>query len=270
MNYSKQVVLEKTVVIDYLTLSIDFLKVQESSTGHWVVGAVDLYNELLFLLGHETGYLTLQPDRPLHGMMVGFRLGEHIRISYGGHHTKSAEGDDPLILELTGKACREFENYLNGNWLNLFKFVLNHEKFRVTRFDLAIDDYTGNEITFNELIDLFKMKSFTTNFRSYTFIESGAIFSNQLGINGESLYFGKRDSENQLIIYNKFAQLLEEGRRSEVNSDYHYRYEMRFAGEKAKLILETYYQMNIDHASNDFMNFASSLLLQLLEFKDPE
>lgn len=270
MNWTKDVDIEKTVLIDYITISMDFFKVIESSPRFYEIEEYDLFNEFLGIIGFKGDAKSLQKDYALHGFTEGYRIGEHIRLMYGGASTKNTNGDYPVLLELTGSACREFENYMNGSWLELFEFLFNQDEtmFRITRFDLAIDDYTGKEITFNELEKSFFKKNFSTSSRKYSYHNSGGILSDDLSDSAKTLYIGVRGG-NHLVIYDKFQELKINNKMSSIKSDYHFRYEMRFVNEKAKEVVRNYYISNITNDSTEFMNYTASLLLQFVEFKDP-
>lgn len=270
MSYVENPSFEKVVLIDYLTVSFDCFDIRYKDNDY-IIGNKDLFQRLLRILGYHDDPLMLQKEvSGLHGFTKGYRIGEFIRISYGGEQGKSSSGEYPLSLEMSGQACREFEHYLKGDWLELFKFIFEYEEqIRVTTFHLATDDYTGNEIRFKTIRELYESKHFVTSFRKASYIRSDDIYSDQLYSTGETLYFGSRDG-NQLVIYNKMAEMQEKGRQSEIKSDYHYRFELRFKGERSKLLVKTYLDLGLQKQSQEFMLFVASELLKAVEFKDPE
>ena len=62
---------------------------------------------------------------------------DHISIHYNGRP------DMPVWLEMSGQGCRVYETYGNNDWFGLCYFVLTNENAKMTRIDIAYDDFNG-------------------------------------------------------------------------------------------------------------------------------
>lgn len=62
----------------------------------------------------------------------------NISIHFGG-----VQHEGLIMLEMSGQGCRTFETLGNGDFLSLFKFVFSVPGAKVTRIDVAFDDFSG-------------------------------------------------------------------------------------------------------------------------------
>lgn len=122
---------------------------------------------------------------------------ESISIHYDGRE------DMGVWCEMTGKGCRAFESYGNGDYEALFELILSEtENMNLTRLDAAYDDHDG-------ILDIVKLcedtrkQEFVSRFNDWQVIE---------GSKGCSVTHGSMKSDIFLRIYDKAAeQGLEDG-----------------------------------------------------------
>lgn len=155
--------------------------------------------------------------------LLGFD-GIHFEDTYGMHGYKSryrydginicynfAMGDDNVWCELTGQGCRCYETYGNGDWFGLCYFILENPVAKMTRIDIAYDDFNGL-LDLVEIVKSCRNKAWVTragssNKRSkpIEIIENISLDSE----NGYTVMCGKRESNICVRIYDK---KLERGR----------------------------------------------------------
>lgn len=129
-------------------------------------------------------------------------------------------------LEMSGSGCRAFETYGHGNWDKLFSFALRYG--HITRLDVSFDDHSG-------LLDMSRLFNDTLH-REYVTkaylhgIEVG-MDDRMSGLNGMTIYHGKRPSNTVIRIYDKAQQL----RRYE---EHWVRVEMELHEDNARSFLE--------------------------------
>lgn len=112
------------ILIDWLTVTFKFLSVEQ----------------IMRILGLSGTSVVWQSfDSYMNG--YPFRLSfDGINILYG------AREDMGVCLSMSGQGCRSFESYGNGDWICLFRYLVDgveDEAINITRIDLAFDDHTG-------------------------------------------------------------------------------------------------------------------------------
>jgi phage replication initiation protein len=122
-------------------------------------------------------------------------------VELGGPHTIRKNGTTTCRLELTGTGCREYESSGGSDhaerWL-LLASLLGAYDARITRIDLAADDFSGQ----------FPIEWALGQYQGGGFDNRGqhpkARLIDDLGSNaGRTLYVGTRQSEKQLRAYEK-------------------------------------------------------------------
>lgn len=110
-----------------------------------------------------------------------------------------------VLLELKGKGCRQFENFLlaqHRNWYDFFTDCLN-ERAVFKRLDLAINDKTGI-LDIPELARKCKQEECISVFRSFKNYRSGElVHRDEKPDMGNTLYIGSLKSEVYFCIYEK-------------------------------------------------------------------
>jgi len=106
-----------------------------------------------------------------------------------------------IHIQLSGQGCRQVEEALNGDWLSLFKKVIEFDG-TFTRCDIAIDDKIG-------LLDITKIqektekKEYVSRFKNWSITTSCKNDSNRFG---KSIYFGSAESDIRLRFYDKAVE----------------------------------------------------------------
>lgn len=157
----------------------------------------------------------------------------HIVIFYD-----SVDGEGGVHLNMSGKACREYESlspYKNsdlGVWAHLFS-LFSMMSAQYTRLDIAIDTF-NNEITTSKVFRALQRKEVTSQFRKVRRMTSHQIkdFESQ----GDTIYFGSGSSNIQIRIYDKKAEReskSKDGKEIEVTVDSWVRTEIQLRDEHA-------------------------------------
>lgn len=271
-----EVKLEKRVLFDWISFTFDDLD-EDVFTGmirkpttkgdknHYNMNN-GIMNALLKQLGClEKDWKNLE-IRPF--AMNGFRysivIGESIMINLGG--PKSARNRSTTQLLMKGEGCREFIEFQNGNWFELFKFLKNRNG-HFKRVDIAIDDFTANEIDIYDLEQYAKKGYWSGSFQSLKVISDisyrGGLFSK-----GFSMTFGSEGS-SQLQIYDKNLERRARNKETFATNKW-YRYEMRLVEDKADAAISQY-MTAIDASKTDDSSigkYACGILRSLIEFKE--
>ncbi len=294
MTFDNQ--LDKVALIDYLTVSFYDFNIKQVGRNEYIVDD-ERYTDLLFILGYRGAMKNIQQYMPLHGFTNGYLINEYIRISYGGEHVKS-NGRYTLSVEMSGKACREFERYSGHTWLDYFEFIYSQDFFKISRIDWAIDDFTGKEISLPYIRNLVEQGMYSSLTRKGNFYYSWEKKADTMYTAGFTINIGVKGG-NQLRIYDKRHEQMSQG--NQVQYDVWNRYELEMHDDKATEVLNHYYlilkqqkilddaqyekvlnktsqddQLTIDKEDgsrdtkeDDLKNFVRGLLFDFLDLKDP-
>ncbi|WP_286171145.1 MobT family relaxase [Lentibacillus populi] len=147
----------------------------------------------------------------------------------------SPDEDKGCLLELKGKGCRQFENFLLAQQRTWFDFFM--EVFRVggvfKRIDLAINDKTGIlDIPF--LTQKCRNEECVTVFRNFKSYRSGElVHAEDKPDMGHTLYIGSLKSDVYFSIYEKdYEQYVKYGTSIE-DTDTKNRFEIRLKNDRA-------------------------------------
>ena len=152
-----------------------------------------------------------------------FTLGENIILRLDGPLNDFYQ--KTCHLELKGEACREFEHRCKDKtWEDLI-FFLASLNARFKRIDLALDDYSGEDVTLDYVYQKVRNHYYTSVFKSNP-RPIGTIED------GLTLQFGTNSSDTELVIYDKVKE--RQRRKKDVDKDYWVRYEMRFRKKNAE------------------------------------
>lgn len=262
-DYTELRLLDKVVLIDYLTVNIDDFRVIKQGRNDYRI-MDERFNELVKVLGFIPESNNMQPQVFNRGFTNGYLLNQFIRIHYGGEQVKS-HGRYTVSVEMSGQACREFEKYSGHSWLDLFRMIFKYESFRISRLDFAIDDFKGTEISLPYIRDLVERGLYTSNSRKGSAVSSWEKNSDEVTTAGLTIYIGAKGG-NQLAIYDKLRERI--GLGLEVETDCWNRYEMRFVHEKAYAVLEYYYLALETNNDYDLKQYVQGLLRDFMDLKD--
>lgn len=247
---------DKEIKIDYLSATFPLVVENDDNELAVVMDTVKMISNYLninYIEVKREEYSTLR-------YKYQYSLGDSITLRLSG--PESDLGYRTCHLELKGEGCRDFERRNeNKSWCDFFLYLLRlNATFR--RIDIAIDDYSGCEITLNEVYEKIKGNNYTSSFKS---------IPKPIGfIDGEfSITFGSTKSPTQLCIYNKKAEQLHRGKQ--VDEDYWVRYEIRYRLDRADSviysILTSYYDTNDTQYGFNMRLFAFEQLYATLDLK---
>lgn len=114
----------------------------------------------------------------------------------------SQEGrESEVFVEMSGQGCRVYESYGNNDWFGLAYFVLNTDSAKMSRLDVAYDDFNG-------LLDLDLIKQDVASGSWVSRCENISVVNeyNINGLIGSSVTCGKRGSNISCRIYDKAAE----------------------------------------------------------------
>jgi DNA relaxase NicK len=134
------------------------------------------------------------------------------------------------------------------------------------RVDIAIDDFTANDIDIYDLQDFAEKGHWTGSFQSLKIINDIS-FRGGIRSKGYSLTFGSPGS-NQLQIYDKNLERFSK-RKESLDTKVWYRYETRLVNDRANNAIREYMRAFAYDTSgiSSFLEFGSSLLGELIMFK---
>lgn len=238
------------IVIDYFSATFPFICYEEDSEYSIIDDIILMTCDFLSIKKEDVE----KCDYAMHRFEYQYRLSDHITLRLCGPDLKT--GHKSCSIKLSGQGCREFEELATDRtWLDFLEFFIVRLNASPTRIDIAIDDYDGNNITFEEVKRKLDSGHFTTSFQDKDFIMHG---SNNKGL---SLQFGSHSSTQMLVIYEKLKEQRTKG--IECIQDYWVRYEMRYRHEKAYNVC-----MNIiNHGNSGFKEYIFGLLYSMLDIK---
>lgn len=137
--------------------------------------------------------------RPLVNGSHGYKKAlffNNVKILYDGNDNMGVH------VEMSGKGCRTFEKYSNLSWIDLFlRFQVHYvAKCKITRLDLAVDDFKGY-FKIPNLIKYLKKGHVTSKFKMAKQISNIVIKTGEEI--GYTLYFGRPTSDIQIRFYEK-------------------------------------------------------------------
>lgn len=254
-----------------LEIKIDFLRVRFKTN--------DLNFVVEKILRIKKKHLS-EEDRAFYGYEKTYLCG-YIRILY------SDRKDYGVLVEMTGKACRQFDGFLQAQrrtWYDFFSEILESNMGVFKRLDLAIDDRYGLlDVPFlirkchaGECVGLFK--SFKTNMSGTMVTHMDEKMMNEMSDDeysefydkkkketertGSTLYIGSLKSELYFCIYEKdYEQMVKEGVAIE-EADIKNRFEIRLKDERA-------YRVAVDLVANENIEeTAFSIINRYIRFAD--
>lgn len=252
--------ISKAAEIDWFSCTFDRIKYSFKNGRYEVKDeSFDDLNELFEILTADKPWFEYDREYGRNNYKEAIVIGQNIRVQFYG--PKNKYNNHTTMIEFNGQACDEFINR-GGDWIALIELMIRWEA-NCTRLDLAIDDFTGHEITPYWIWDEFNKGRIFFNTR-YQNIEPFISINLKLGTySGFGLYFGTR-GKNQLLIYDK--KLERESKGESVFYPCWFRYEMRFTGGKATTIMRDYLISALD--SNNFSKFCYQSLYDQLNIVD--
>lgn len=163
--------MDNRIVYDYLTFS----------------SRVHSLDDLIELLGLEG--VSFELKNGFYGYRERLYFGG-ISIHYAGH------SDMGICVEMSGKGCRSFEEFGNGDYDAIFELIRFHapeKEMNITRLDVAYDDFIGKldlPVLARDTVE----NHFVSRFRDWQVIQ---------GNKGGSVNHGSKSSNVYIRIYDK-------------------------------------------------------------------
>jgi DNA relaxase NicK len=266
-TYSLKIKNEKRVVIDWLSVTFDHINYSRYETFDV---SQNVFRDLLSFFGIKkpNEFYNLERGKRLNGYENNVYLSEHIRLLYGG--IINGEGNETFNLIMSGQACREFERYLNGNWSELFNYLLMHN-VTFKRLDIAYDIFDDDEIDMYYIRNKMENNLYVSPFHNWQVIQEGGLINGIRTLTGFTIQLGSKGS-NQLVIYDKKLEQLKKNKsisNEDIDTDIWIRFEMRITDDKARIFAEQYASSIIANDSKEFMLLAMGVLNTFLELKKP-
>lgn len=164
----------------------------------------------------------------------GYKKGlifQHIKVLYDGSENMGVH------VEMSGQACRTFEESSDLEWGELFLRFLTHyvAMVNVTRFDIAVDDFKGY-FKIPDLVEEVKNGNVTSQFRIARRISNFLIKTGEEI--GHTLYFGQPSSSVQIRFYEKNIEQEMKGNVVPKKAEIWNRTEIQARDERAMMIMK--------------------------------
>ncbi len=147
----------------------------------------------------------------------------NVRIYFEGKE------DMGIHIQLSGQGCRQVEETLQGDWLTLFRKIIDVEG-TFTRLDLAVDDFVGM-LDIERIQEKTKKKEYVSRFTNW---EIRTSCKNDSDRYGKSVYFGSPKSDIRLRFYDKAAE------QEEIEGLHWVRTELQLRNERANNAIQLY------------------------------
>ena len=180
----------------------------------------------------------------------------------------SPEVEKGVLLELKGKGCRQFENFLLAQHRSWYDFLMDAlmEGGVIKRLDLAINDMVGI-LDISELTKKCRNEECISVFRSFKSYRSGELVQSReenKSSMGNTLYIGSLKSEVYFCIYEKdYEQLVKYDIPLE-ETPIKNRFEIRLKNERA------YYAVRDLLTYHDAERTAFSIINRYVRFVDKD
>ncbi len=192
----------------------------------------------------------LHEDFAFYGYQEHYRFGDIVVMT-------SYDDMKGILLELKGKGCRQFENFLlaqHRSWYDFFR-ICREEKAVFKRVDLAINDKVGI-LDIPELARKCKQEECISVFRSFKNYRSGElVHSNEKPNRGNTLYLGSLKSEIYFCIYEKDYEQYVKNNIPIEEAVVKNRFEIRLKNERASHAIDDLLtHNNVEQTTFDIIN----------------
>lgn len=152
----------------------------------------ELFNGLFQIVGNPFSP-AVERNKGLHGYQFSFDLGDtSAQFAFGGNRGTG-------LLTLPGDACHQIPD-----WDNLVAYLRDSLNGRLTRLDLAADDFDGRH-SVDDAVEMYRAGLFNAGGRKPKINQRGNWL--EPDGTGRTLYIGKRESGKLLRVYEKGMQL---------------------------------------------------------------
>lgn len=216
--------------VDWLALTIPDYRDQNSD---------DFELLLLENLGYDIAEFESIPGRYFYNS--GLTLGGYVNIYYNDREKEiSRNSSMSRNYVWTGQGCTDLAQKIDSDWVRFFK-LLNELGVKITRIDLALDDYHG-VVDFEEMELKLKNKEYRSSKRSYNIVKESDVTGE---IKGYTMYIGSRSRSAKgcyyMRCYDKFAQYKSKAQlppEKAIETGKWQRYEISYTKTKAQKVVD--------------------------------
>lgn len=155
-------------------------------------------------------------------------------VSFSNIKLHSSKKHDNILVDMNGKACRQFEEYMciveGWHWYKFILDILNLNGI-ITRIDIALDIFDNSTPILKSLEEYISRGQLCTKSYKYMKINSGRILDGE--VTGRSLYIGL--SPQILRIYDK-KQERKDNANEHLFIDKWVRWELELTHKKAMIV----------------------------------
>lgn len=203
----------------------------------------------------------------------GYTIGNYVNIYLNSSSKEVHKNSSPTInFVFTGQGCTDLWNRAGKTRENFLNILSRLKKYdvKITRFDLAFDDFSG-VFDFDMIENKLNAGEFRSSKRSFNIVRSSDVNKNKLG---RTIYIGSSRSSSQkgnfyLRFYDKKAQYEEKHQilpDEVLNSGIWQRAEISFTKQKANQVFYNLLDENLGH-DEDYI-FKTNMR-NLVEFLEP-
>lgn len=202
-----------------MVYKVDWFQATETQN---IEGSVDLFRSKFWLfLTEELGYKIddFEEINSRYFYNTGLTLGRYLNIYYD-NDLKEISSYSPrnVLFQFTGQGSTDLalklsDYYKSTNfsniWYEFFKIVCNLD-LKVTRLDIALDDYNG-VLNFDKMERKLKRREFKSSKRSYNIVKDKHTDGST---KGQTIYLGarKRHQDGYIVrFYDKYAEYKSKG-----------------------------------------------------------
>lgn len=200
---------------------------------------------------------TYYTSKGLHGYQATYTYKEKIKFMISNQEIMG------IHLILSGKACREWEEYIQGGWDTLFQVIWSTNS-KVTRIDIAFDSFTKKYFTTSKILNA--IRNGTVSTRSTYVINTEKINIKSKEIKGHSIRFGNGSSEVSLIFYDKLEERKQASYEVDPSIKVWERMELRLRGYTANNLVQEWFNNDMSMS----MEYAKGILTNYVNFKQYE
>lgn len=194
---------------------------------------------LLENLGYDVAEFEPIPGRYFYN--AGVTRGGYVNVYFNDYSKELAKNtSNSRNYVFTGQGCTELAEKIENNWVQLFS-VLNNLGVKITRLDIALDDFHG-VLNFQTMERKFNKGHYKSSKKTYNVVKQADAKGN---IKGYTLYVGSRVKSGKgsyyLRCYDKYAQYMGKAQippDEAIQTGIWQRYEISFTKFKARQIVE--------------------------------
>lgn len=202
----------------------------------WLSFTVDSQRDVDFEVLKNFGY-DVEDFEKINGRYFyshGMTLGNYVNVFFNDNKSQERYTKNTVCYVFTGQGCTDLDKKIESEWNELFVKLLNDFNAKITRIDIALDDFDKNsDIKFDRIEKYLKNGWYRSSKKSYNIVKSSDVEARKLG---QTIYIGSRTAKNGYYarFYDKRAQYIEKSQiLSDEAQEFWQRYEISYSKDKA-------------------------------------